>query len=158
LKVIGLIGHFLRLSRSLLAWAWALLAPLPPVRGRLQTCCLLALCVLGSGAQWDLVQVFAWQNMIVGHMRTMSLSAAVARTFDGEMCPICRMVAKAKAQQQSQPVAPDVKGDTRILLFCQTAPTTVVDRPTVFPWRVVDCLECAELRLDPPVPPPRFAV
>ena len=128
------------------------------VRSRFRTCCLLALCVVGSGAQWDLLQVFAWEKMVVGHMRTMSLSASVAKTFDGEMCPICRMVARAKAQEQPHPAAPDVKADGKILLFFQAPPTVVLDQPAVATWRPVDCLGCAELRWAPPVPPPRTVV
>ena len=107
------------------------------VHSRFRTCCLLALCVVGSGAQWDLLQVFAWEKMVVGHMRTMSLSASVAKTFDGEMCPICRMVARAKAQEQPHPAAPDVKADGKILLFFQAPPTVVLDQPAVATWRPV---------------------
>lgn len=105
--------------------------------------------------QWDLLQVFAWGRMIADHSRTMPLSSAVAKTFDGEMCPLCRMVAKAKSQAPSRSGMPELKLDSRIALFCQAAPELIVESPRAERWRSVDCASGPSLGFAPPVPPPR---
>lgn len=63
------------------------------------------MCVLGSGAQWDVLQIFAWAGMIVDHARTMSVSAAVSQT-------------RCIADRQSVALE---RGDADYSLFCYTS-------------------------------------
>lgn len=115
----------------------------------------LILCLLGTGVQWDMLQVFAWGRMIVDHSRTMSLTEAVSTTFDGEMCCFCRIVAKAKSQGQSRSSTTNDDADARLLLFCQGEPTVIVESPRVCWWRPAEPGKLPELNFAPPVPPPR---
>ncbi len=49
------------------------------------------------GAQWTLLQTFAWTAMLANNLRTHSFSQSVSRTFDGKHpCPICMAIAAAK--------------------------------------------------------------
>ena len=52
--------------------------------------------LLATGVQWDLLQVFGWARMVVNHSQTMSITAAVKKTFGGEMCGVCEIVSQAK--------------------------------------------------------------
>jgi hypothetical protein len=94
------------------------------------------------------MQVFAWGRMTVEHAQSMPLTQAVAKTFDGEMCGICRMVANAKKQEQSRSNVPELKMESKILLFFQAAPKVVVEAP-----RSATVVTAG--RSAPPVPPPR---
>jgi hypothetical protein len=122
---------------------------------RIQISLALCLCFLGTGAQWDLIQVFAWGRMTVEHAQSMPLSQAVEKTFDGEMCGICRMVANAKKQEQSRSNFPELKMESKILLFFQAPPKVVVEAPRSAAWRPTEATVVTAGRSAPPVPPPR---
>ncbi len=92
------------------------------------------------------------------HAQAMPLSQAVAKTFDGEMCAICRMVADAKKQEQSRSNVPEPKMETKILLFFQAAPRVVVDAPRSATWHPTEAVVMTTGRSAPPVPPPRADV
>ena len=119
---------------------------------------MLVLCFMATGAQWDLIQVFAWGRMTVEHAHSMPLSQAVAKTFDGEMCGICRMVANAKKQEQSRSNFPELKMESKILLFFQAAPKIVFEAPRAAAWLPADASVITAGRSAPPVPPPRALV
>lgn len=116
--------------------------------------------LLATGSHWDLVQTFAWGRMIVGYARTMPLTEAVRRTFSPEtMCPICRVVAAAKQEEdRDNPVAP-TQGPREIVLVC-------TPRARVFLAPAPQCVgRLAALsppvsadRPAPPLPPPRAVV
>jgi hypothetical protein len=101
------------------------------------------------------MQVFAWGRMTVEHAQSMPLTQAVAKTFDGEMCGICRMVANAKKQEQSRSNVPELKMESKILLFFQAAPKVVVEAPRSAAWRPTEVTVMTAGRSAPPVPPPR---
>jgi hypothetical protein len=116
---------------------------------------MLLLCFLAAGTQWDLIQVFAWGRMIAGHTQSMPLSQAVAKTFDGEMCSICRMVNDAKKQEQSRSHFPELKPERKMVLFFQTVPKVVVEAPLSETWCPAEATVVTAGRSAPPVPPPR---
>lgn len=118
---------------------------------------LLVLSVLGSGVQWDLLQLFAWGRMISEHARTMTFAAAVGKTFDGEMCPLCGMAAAAKKQEQSLPNAPDTQSENKLLLFFQSGARVIISAPGVEFGPPGDVMLPADVCFAPPVPPPRQA-
>lgn len=63
---------------------------------------ILVLCawLLASGAQWDLLQGFAWGRMIATYSRTMPLNEAVRLTFTPDnLCGLCAFVADAKTRE-----------------------------------------------------------
>lgn len=116
---------------------------------------MFLLCFLATGTQWDLIQVLAWGRMIAGHTQVMPLSEAVAKTFDGEMCSICRMVNNAKKQEQSRSNFPELKPERKIVLFVETAPNVVVGPPLAAAWCPTATTVVTAGRSAPPVPPPR---
>jgi len=74
--------------------------------------------LLATGSQWDLAQTFAWGRMITTYSASMPFAVAVQKTFDGEMCPICRAVQQAKQEQEGDNArSPDGKWPGKILLF-----------------------------------------
>jgi hypothetical protein len=141
--------------RDALAFRCHRVHPIPKVRRRIHISLVLALCVVGTGAQWDVVQVFAWVRMTVNYSRAMPVEAAVARTFDGEMCSICRLVANAKKQEQSRSSLPEIKVQSKQLLFCQIPSPLFIEVPLITVWRPCDTPALAELNFAPSVPPPR---
>jgi len=128
------------------------------VRQRIQVLVVTLLCFIAAGAQWDLVQVYAWGRMMADHSRTMTLSDAVSKTFDGEMCPICRMVAKARQKEQSQSNVPEVRIESKILLFFQAVPAVIVGAPRAVACFPGDASAMTKDRSAPPVPPPKIIV
>jgi hypothetical protein len=116
---------------------------------------MLLLCFLATGTQWDLMQVFAWGRMIAGHTQAMALSQAVAKTFDGEMCSLCRMVNDAKKQEQSRSNFPELKQERKMVLFFQAVPNVVVESPLLATWYPAEVTVVTAGRAAPPLPPPR---
>jgi hypothetical protein len=71
---------------------------------------ILVLCawLLASGAQWDLLQGFAWGRMIASYSRTMPLAEAVRLTFTpSNLCNVCAFVAEAKTRANTDGRASD---------------------------------------------------
>jgi len=63
--------------------------------------------LLASGAQWDLLQGFAWGRMIATYSRTMPLGEAVRLTFTPEnVCDVCVFVAEAKTRSDDRSGGP----------------------------------------------------
>ncbi len=119
---------------------------------------MLVLCFVATGAQWDLLQTFAWGRMMVTYSQAMPLTQAVAKTFDGEMCDICRLVASAQKQEQPRSSVPELKLENKLLFFFQAVPRVVVGEPEAVAWTPGSSLTPAEVRWAPPVPPPRGAL
>ncbi len=115
------------------------------------------MCVLGSGAQWDVLQIFAWAGMIVDHARTMSVSAAVSQTFDGEMCSVCRLVQKAKQQEQPKSGRSETAAGDRLLLFSHRASALVLAAPRLLVRLAEPDARVETCARQPAVPPPRAA-
>lgn len=101
------------------------------------------------------MQLFAWGRMAVDYSRSMSVSQAVQRTFNGEMCGICRMVANAKQQDESRSNTPQGEVKVKPILFFQAVQPVIVSAPEAAPWTPNEMPGLTEDRLAPPVPPPR---
>jgi hypothetical protein len=125
------------------------------VRSRFSIPIVLLLCAVATGSQWDLLQTFAWGRMMVMNSQAMPLSAAVGRTFSGEMCGLCRLVAQAEKQEKSRSDIPEVKMAGKVLLYFQPAPAIVVAAPEARAWFAGGSPAATEGRSAPPVPPPR---
>ena len=127
------------------------------MRRQLSLLLTLTAWLFATGSEWDVVQTFAWGRMIATHAETMTLGAAVRKTFDGEMCAICVAVQQARHQDAANDAAAlSGKPWGKMVLACGPR-TLLVTRPSV---------RCAGLAPDrspppsadlaaPPSPPPR---
>lgn len=118
----------------------------------------LAAWLLATGSQWDMAQTFAWGRMLVTYSRTMSLTQAAQKTFDGEMCPICIAVQEAKQGQNPDGLpAPDNKLTAKIIIFAGAPATPLLTRPTLRCTGLASALfaPLSAERGTPPSPPPR---
>ncbi len=90
--------------------------------------------------------------MLVKNARHVSLSEAVAETFDGKHpCHLCRVVAAGKKSEKKSEVVPAV---AKIDLICTTRRWSCLPpfRPHVYAGLVVSFDQYIE---QPPSPPPR---
>jgi hypothetical protein len=126
------------------------------LRKTIQAICLFTLCLVTSGLQWDLLQVVAWSRMLADNSQSMSFARAVEKTFNGDMCPLCRVVDHAKQQQARNPAAA-VRTDSKLILFCHTVSVVVLPGPRATRTWPADAPAPGEIRRTPPVPPPRLA-
>lgn len=126
------------------------------VRRGLHIACLV-LWLAAMGLHWDVLQVFAWANMLRENLRTLPTTSAVARTFQPEgMCRMCKAVQVAKHQQQDNTVSPDRLAEKAPLLIPMASRLVVAAPLHGCPGAAFDL--CAPARRDtPPTPPPRVA-
>jgi hypothetical protein len=127
------------------------------MRRKIALVCTLTAWLLATGAQWDLVQTFAWARMFAANARTLPAGAALDRTFSPEgRCELCGVVSTAKQQQrETDGNAPGGKPDGKLLLVFQPAPVVVVTAPDFAPWPSAEPCVVSIGRAAPPLPPPR---
>jgi len=123
---------------------------------RIQLLLVLALGFVATGAQWDVLQAMAWGRMLANYSCAESVPQAVADTFSGATCSLCRAVEQAKQQEKNHAGLPVEKLSAKILLFCSTAQQIVVAAPAVDGLRPTEASMCSRERAMPPVPPPRI--
>lgn len=113
--------------------------------------------LLATGAQWDLLQTFAWARMFSENARVLPLGAALARTFSPEgRCELCGVVSTAKQQQHdAEGSVPGGKVEGKVLLVFQPAPLVREPASQVTPWTLSEPLFASAGRAAPPLPPPR---
>lgn len=130
------------------------------MRSKLSLIVTLFAWLLATGSHWDLVQTFAWGNMIAGYTQEMSFSAAVQKTFSPEtMCNLCHAVADAKQQESQNAPAPGSKAPGKILLVCASTSAIGIFRlPTLAARLHPSSALLSADRAAPPVPPPRVLV
>ncbi len=123
---------------------------------RIQLFIVLILGFIATGAQWDLLQAVAWGRMMANYGCSESLSQAVADSFQGPVCSVCRAVEQAKQQEKAPAGLPTEKLSAKVLLFFQAAPRFVLKEPSVLGQiRSTEQVQ-SRGRAMPPVPPPRF--
>ena len=131
---------------------------------------LFVLCawLLASGAQWDLVQGFAWTRMVVNYSRTMPLAQAVRLTFTPEnLCGVCEFVAAhrtradADTRSASSDTAPSATADSaakgKLLLAAAPVHHFAFSSVTVPGWPTELFDPLSHARPAPPTEPPRAA-
>jgi hypothetical protein len=125
------------------------------MRQKLSLIMTLTAWLLATGSHWDLVQTFAWGRMIVTNAQSMSLGAAVERTFQpDQLCPVCKAVEKAK-QQDERAAVPGGKLAEKIVLVYQPEQPFLIAPPELESWtRDTQWVASAE-KAEPPLPPPR---
>jgi hypothetical protein len=121
---------------------------------RLHLIVVLVAWFLSTGAQWDLVQTFGWGRMIAEYNRTMPLTEAVKKAFDGELCGVCEAVDGAK--QQEADAAPAL-GKLELKYVMTVSPATFFLGGVSLDadWPRGDRFGLSLDRPAPPLPPPR---
>ena len=75
---------------------------------RFSTVAVLLAWLLASGAQWDILQSFAWGRMIASYSRTMSIQEAMRLTFTPDnLCDVCAFIAENKTRSAADQPATD---------------------------------------------------
>lgn len=125
------------------------------MRKQLSIAGLLVAWLCANGALLDVVQVFAWGRMFIGYAESMTVAAALTKTFDpAKPCELCVSVAQTKGLQEKQLPA-EVKNSTEKLVLVCVPPTVIVLTGCPSEWPVTASMLPAG-RIDPvPVPPPR---
>lgn len=118
--------------------------------------------LFASGAQWDIVQGFAWARMFVSYSKTMPVGEALKKTFQPDnLCGVCEFVADAKTRTDAdRPAANDpVPRDPglKVTLFLPAAPevfVAIAPFPSEPRWPD-DPAARSRTRPAPPTEPPR---
>lgn len=126
---------------------------------------ILVLCawLLASGAQWDLLQGFAWGRMIASYSRTMPLAEALRLTFTPDnLCGVCAFVADAKTRADLGKTNPadasaDPAAKAKAPLATPPAHVFVFRSVTAPAWPAEQFEPPARARPAPPTEPPRAA-
>ena len=112
--------------------------------------------LLATGAQWDLVQTFAWARMFTANVRVLPLVEAASLTFSPESrCEICDVVAAAKHQQEKSSALPKGRREAKFFLLHHPAPTPAVVAPESRRWSPSDPVVHTVGREAPALRPPR---
>jgi hypothetical protein len=127
------------------------------MRRKLSLVLTLTAWLLATGSHWDLVQTFAYARMFADNVRTLSVEAAVTRTFSPEgRCEICTAVDSAKqSPDHANAPASAEKFAGKIPLTHESEAFFLFDLSLVSAWfDSAPRLTSAE-RAAPPLPPPR---
>lgn len=128
---------------------------------RLSALFVLCAWLFSSGAQWDLVQGFAWGRMIANYSRTMPLSEAIRMTFKADtLCGVCEFVADGKTRADADGSAPEATPRDPLakdVLLLATAPARLFTFAAVSgpEWPTEHFQPDAIARPAPPTEPPR---
>jgi hypothetical protein len=121
----------------------------------------LVLCawLLASGAQWDVLQGFAWGRMIATYSRTMPVSEAIRLTFTPDnLCGFCSLVASASASSDSADAPPaDPAAKSKPPLATPPAHLFVFSSAPAPRWPAEQFHPVSFTRPAPPTEPPRWA-
>jgi hypothetical protein len=130
---------------------------------RLSALLLLSAWLLASGAQWDLLQSFAWGRMIANYSRTMPVAEAVRLTFTPDnLCGMCSFVAVAKTRADGtsegrphEPAPVDPGAKAKAPLAAPPEHLFIFSSAPVPEWPA-ECFRAdARARPAPPTEPPR---
>lgn len=129
---------------------------------RLPAICVLFAWLLASGAQWDLLQGFAWGRMVANYSRTMPLHEAVRLTFTPDnLCGMCEFVASSTTRDDADADAETAPAESGAKAKAPIAPAPghlfvfqILPAPA---WPREDFLPDACARPAPPAEPPRAA-
>jgi hypothetical protein len=125
------------------------------VRRAFPTACLVFAWLCANGAIWDAAQLFAWAKMFTGYAQTLSVTAALAETFDpSKPCAMCRKVAKAKESGQKEAPQSLERAVEKIFLTCEVPARVVIEAPFV-EWPAAQSRTALVRTEQVPVPPPR---
>ncbi len=112
--------------------------------------------IFGSGAQWFMLQSFAWSRMFLSYSQSASIGEALEKTFDGEHpCALCEHIRSAKKEtQHDKAPQPELSPLVGVLV-----PGIVAWEPPAVPFAYYPGFESRALARPfvPPTPPPRLA-
>ncbi|MFO1512160.1 MAG: hypothetical protein U1F83_04475 [Verrucomicrobiota bacterium] len=121
---------------------------------RLGNILMLVALLTAIGGHWALFQTVAWTNMLAENLRTESLGAALANTFDGEHpCSMCKVISQGKKSEKKTEFPLLAK---KLEFVCERG-AFIFSAPREF--RLVADFQsaCCQVSHRPPVPPPRGA-
>jgi hypothetical protein len=113
---------------------------------------LIVALLAATGGHWALLQTVAWTNMLAENLRTESLGAALAKTFDGEHpCSMCKAISQGKKSEKKTEFPLLAK---KLEFVCERG-AFIFSAPREF--RLVADFQstCGQVSHRPPVPPPR---
>ncbi len=128
-----------------------------PLYKKLQLICILTAWLFATGAQWDIAQTFAWANMFSNYSQSMSVGAALKKTFNGKMCSICRAIDEAKQKQRAESL-PSGGITAKMIFVIQDKSLFVISSDDIIRASLSDFVIDGEVRVGPPTPPPRTMV
>jgi hypothetical protein len=113
------------------------------------------LLIFSIGAQWPLLQSFAWLNMFVSFSSEGGIKEALDKTFDGKHpCKICKLVREGKeSEKKSSP--PDSLKKKLDPMLAQTLEIRI--QPIPFPRHAHGDVQSASRAHAPLGQPPDFA-
>ena len=111
-----------------------------------------------TGAHWDVLQVIAWGRMALNYSETMPLGSAVKKTYaPGSSCPLCRIVSRAKQQEQKPgaPLPTEAKALPKIVLYLHENAVPPAPAAILQSYALVESRAISYGRAQPPSPPPK---
>jgi hypothetical protein len=125
------------------------------VRKKISLTGLLLAWLCANGAIWDVMQVFAWGKMFSEYATVLSVTDALAATFDpARRCHRCIAISEAKSAGQEQGPLPSAPAETKLVLACES-PVQYLVAQSRAAWPAVQ-VGVAPLRIEPVIlPPPR---
>jgi hypothetical protein len=130
---------------------------------RFSTVVVLFAWLLASGAQWDVLQGFAWGRMIATYSRTMPFDEAVRLTFTADnLCNVCEFVADSRTRADGMTSngdvpAADTLSKAKAPLATPPAHVFVFASLPALEWPREDFRVNSHARPAPPTEPPRAA-
>lgn len=123
----------------------------------LRTGLVLVIWLAASGTCWDLLQVYAWGQMWVHNLQSQGAAAALATTFSEEgRCGLCKTVQAAREDPREESSLLAHPGMKVPLLPVPQADRALEERaPGMAAYPPEKAGFWADVRLRPPVPPPR---
>jgi len=113
--------------------------------------------LLATGVQWDIAQTFAWAKMYSEYSESMSIGAALKKTFTGKKCTLCKAVDSAK-QQQTASSLPSAGFGAKMIFVLQEKPVFIFATDDLLSWSLSDSIYGSFEHLGPLTPPPRGLV
>jgi hypothetical protein len=104
------------------------------------------------GGQWAALQTLAWGRMLVDYTQQLTITQAIAKTFDGvHQCPMCKQVETGSSKQKQ----PRQQGNlAKQVLLYTSAQSFIFPKPSGFRYPLADLLAKTR-KQEPPSPPPR---
>lgn len=111
-----------------------------------------------AGGHWAVLQSVAWTRMLVEYSKSLTLGAAISKTFSGEApCAMCQQITKARQQEEKAPAT--VKVDKKAeKFFCAERDISWERMARHFSYPSPDNTACAARSDEPPCPVPRTRI
>src|SRR6266446_5930097 len=104
------------------------------------------------GLHWAFFQAVAWTGMVASYARSLPISEALEKTFDGKHpCQLCKQIAAGKRSEKKA----DSQTRLKKLEFPAAPAALLLSGPSSFTELRAGNVSADPLTHAPPVPPPR---